>query len=203
MTLRHLITKNMDALLEIMSMEVLASFRPLTYSEILKMLQLWGLLDFDVKIFVPHDFHSLPPGYHKQKRIFFDRDLETTSRLFDFIFKSLALGDSTIPAKGIEEIPKQLAAKLPSDSIRFNFRAISIDSEGFDSLAVILQTGELLRNKHEILAPKLWALSQVEKKRSMKNYEDAQRAAKIGSEDAIVQRVNAEVAKIIQRSVHL
>ncbi|KAF4369327.1 hypothetical protein F8388_019552 [Cannabis sativa] len=33
-------------------------------------ISLWGLLDFDVKIFFPHDFHSLPPGYHKQK-IFF------------------------------------------------------------------------------------------------------------------------------------
>ena len=31
------------------------------------MLRLWGLLDFDAEIFVPHDFHSLPRGYHKQK----------------------------------------------------------------------------------------------------------------------------------------
>ncbi|KAF4388946.1 hypothetical protein F8388_026675 [Cannabis sativa] len=39
----------------------------LIYSEILKMLRLWGLLDFDVEIFFPHDFHSLPRGYHKLK----------------------------------------------------------------------------------------------------------------------------------------
>ena len=31
------------------------------------MLRLWGLLDFDVEIFFPHDSHSLPRGYHKQK----------------------------------------------------------------------------------------------------------------------------------------
>ncbi|KAM1176083.1 hypothetical protein ACFX2I_028365 [Malus domestica] len=39
----------------------------LIYSEILKMLRLWGFLDFDVEIFFPHDLHSLPRGYHKQK----------------------------------------------------------------------------------------------------------------------------------------
>ncbi|KAL5570619.1 hypothetical protein UlMin_027194 [Ulmus minor] len=39
----------------------------LIYSEILKMLRLWGLLDFDVEIFFPHDHHSLPRAYHKQK----------------------------------------------------------------------------------------------------------------------------------------
>ncbi|CAN6561902.1 unnamed protein product [Malus baccata var. baccata] len=39
----------------------------LIYSEILKMLRLWGFLDFDVEIFFPHDLHSLPRGYNKQK----------------------------------------------------------------------------------------------------------------------------------------
>lgn len=39
----------------------------LIYSELLKMLRLWGLVDFDVEIFFPHDLHSLPRGYDKQK----------------------------------------------------------------------------------------------------------------------------------------
>lgn len=39
----------------------------LIYSEILKMLRLWSLLDFDCEIFFPHDNHGLPRGYHKQK----------------------------------------------------------------------------------------------------------------------------------------
>ncbi|XP_050386163.1 uncharacterized protein LOC126802566 [Argentina anserina] len=39
----------------------------LIYSEILKMLRLWGLLDFDVEIFFPHDRHSLPRAYPKKK----------------------------------------------------------------------------------------------------------------------------------------
>lgn len=39
----------------------------LLYSEILKMLRLWGLLDFDVEIFYPHDLNSLPRLYNKQR----------------------------------------------------------------------------------------------------------------------------------------
>jgi hypothetical protein len=39
----------------------------LIYSELLKMLRMWGLVDFDVEIFFPHDLHSLPRGYNKQK----------------------------------------------------------------------------------------------------------------------------------------
>lgn len=39
----------------------------LIYSEILKMLRLWGLVDFDVEISFPLDLHSLPRGYQKQK----------------------------------------------------------------------------------------------------------------------------------------
>ncbi|XP_057497077.1 15-cis-phytoene desaturase, chloroplastic/chromoplastic-like [Actinidia eriantha] len=72
--------------------------------------------------------------------IFFDRELETTSRLFDFVFKCLALGDNTLPAKGISAIPEQLAAKLPSDSILLNSRVVSVG----DSSSVRLQSGELI-----------------------------------------------------------
>lgn len=39
----------------------------LIYSEILKWIRLWGLLDFDVEIFYPRDLAGLPSGYHKKK----------------------------------------------------------------------------------------------------------------------------------------
>lgn len=39
----------------------------LIYSEVLKMLRLWGLLNFDAEVFFPHDHHSYPRGYPKQK----------------------------------------------------------------------------------------------------------------------------------------
>ncbi|XP_073027307.1 uncharacterized protein [Primulina eburnea] len=39
----------------------------LIYSEILKMLRLWGVLNFDVEIFFPHDSYGSPSCYHKQE----------------------------------------------------------------------------------------------------------------------------------------
>ncbi|KAI8571593.1 hypothetical protein RHMOL_Rhmol01G0131900 [Rhododendron molle] len=44
-----------------------ATMLSLIYSEILKMIRLWGLLDFDVEIFYPRDPYSLPRGYPKQE----------------------------------------------------------------------------------------------------------------------------------------
>ncbi|KAF8411548.1 hypothetical protein HHK36_004102 [Tetracentron sinense] len=79
--------------------------------------------------------------------IFFDKELETTSRLFDFIFKCLSLGDNTLPAKGIAAIPEQLAGKLPSDSIFLNSKVVSIDFDESESKtpSVILQSGDILK----------------------------------------------------------
>ncbi|MBA0666693.1 hypothetical protein Goklo_003069, partial [Gossypium klotzschianum] len=79
--------------------------------------------------------------------IFFDPQLETTSRLFDFVFKCLALGDNTLPAKGIGEIPNQLAAKLPSDSLLLNTKVVSVDSDDSNSPSVTLESGEILKSE--------------------------------------------------------
>ncbi|XP_050219491.1 polyamine oxidase 3 [Mercurialis annua] len=82
--------------------------------------------------------------------IFFDRELQTTSRLFDFVFKCLALGDNTLPAKGIEAIPNQLAAKLPPDSIRLNTRVSSIDFKNANPI-VKLENGENLESEFGVI----------------------------------------------------
>ncbi|KAL1366213.1 hypothetical protein HN51_014077 [Arachis hypogaea] len=79
--------------------------------------------------------------------IFFDRELQTTSRLFDFIFKCLALGDNTIPANGISAIPEQLAARLPSGSVLLNSKAVSVEIDGVELPSVRLQSGEVLTSE--------------------------------------------------------
>ncbi|KAH9752240.1 Amino oxidase domain-containing protein [Citrus sinensis] len=79
--------------------------------------------------------------------IFFDKELETSSRLFDFIFKCLALGDNTIPANGICQIPNQLASKLPSESILLNTRVLSIDFDEQNMPNVRLANGETLKSE--------------------------------------------------------
>ncbi len=50
--------------------------------------------------------------------IFLDRSLSTSSRVLRFTLKMLATGKTAVPAWGIGEIPKQLAARLPLDAIR-------------------------------------------------------------------------------------
>lgn len=50
--------------------------------------------------------------------IFLEEELETSSRMFEFLFKMLATGYAAVPAKGMGEIPRQLASKLTSTSIR-------------------------------------------------------------------------------------
>ncbi|GFP98665.1 15-cis-phytoene desaturase chloroplastic/chromoplastic [Phtheirospermum japonicum] len=78
--------------------------------------------------------------------IFFDRDLETTSRLFNFVFRCLALGDNTLPKNGISAIPEQLAGKLNPNSIKLNSRVASIDYDSEKGIVVNLDSGELLRS---------------------------------------------------------
>lgn len=55
-----------------------------------------------------------------------DPELSTSRRMFDIIFRTLADGDSAVPEAGMQAIPDQLAAKLPSDSIRLGTAARSI-----------------------------------------------------------------------------
>jgi phytoene dehydrogenase-like protein len=52
--------------------------------------------------------------------VFLSRTLYTSSRVFRFTFRMLATGKTAVPAKGMVEIPKQLASHLPHGSIRLN-----------------------------------------------------------------------------------
>jgi phytoene dehydrogenase-like protein len=54
--------------------------------------------------------------------IFLEEKLETSSRMFEFVFKMFGEGHAAVPAKGMGEIPKQLASKLTQTSIRFQTR---------------------------------------------------------------------------------
>lgn len=47
-----------------------------------------------------------------------DASLGASSRMFDFVFRMLAQGNSVVPANGMHVIPQQLAAALPRDTIR-------------------------------------------------------------------------------------
>ncbi|MEM9991291.1 MAG: NAD(P)/FAD-dependent oxidoreductase [Bacteroidota bacterium] len=59
--------------------------------------------------------------------IFLEKELSTSRRMFDFVFKMFSEGEAAIPAKGIGEIPQQLADNLPTGSIVLNERVVEID----------------------------------------------------------------------------
>jgi phytoene dehydrogenase-like protein len=62
--------------------------------------------------------------------IFLGRDLGTSSRMFDFVYRMMAEGDTAIPARGMGEIPRQLAAALPEGTIRLQTRVRAVTAEG-------------------------------------------------------------------------
>ncbi len=71
--------------------------------------------------------------------IFLERELRTSSRMFEFTFKMFAEGHATVPARGMGEIPRQLGARLPAEAIRLNAPVRSVEAS-----AVTLESGEKL-----------------------------------------------------------
>ena len=49
--------------------------------------------------------------------VFLERELVTSSRFFEFLFRMFSLGDTAVPAAGMQQIPLQLAAKLRAGTL--------------------------------------------------------------------------------------
>ncbi len=79
--------------------------------------------------------------------VFLDHELHTSSRMCEFVFRMFSEGDAALPAKGMREIPRQLAKKLPNDVIRTNSPVETID--GHD---VVMQSGERLSGRTVVIA---------------------------------------------------
>ena len=87
--------------------------------------------------------------------VFFDGKLQTSSRMFEFLFRMFALGKATLPAAGMEQIPLQLASQLNSKNIHLTspVQAIEEVSNGVASgVKVILGSGEEISVKAVIIA---------------------------------------------------
>lgn len=71
--------------------------------------------------------------------IFLDPALETSSRLFAYVFKLFAQGEAALPAAGMQAIPRQLAESLPKGAVRLAATVEAVDRGG-----VTLAGGERL-----------------------------------------------------------
>ena len=58
--------------------------------------------------------------------VFLESALDTSSRAFDYYFRMFADGAAAVPAKGMGEIPRQIAAHLPAGTVRLNERVETI-----------------------------------------------------------------------------
>ena len=79
--------------------------------------------------------------------VFLDPALDTSSRMFEFVFKMFAAGDVCVPAKGMGAIARQLHDALPVGSVRTDSPVASASSGG-----VTLESGEILRSDAVVIA---------------------------------------------------
>lgn len=107
--------------------------------------------------------------------VYLDRELTTASNFFEFVFKHFVEGDAALPARGIQEIPKQLAFRLPARSVELHTRVAAIegttvrlaDGRTLEGSAVVLATdGPAARQ----LAPALGALEPATARRTTCTY---------------------------------
>ena len=85
--------------------------------------------------------------------VFLERELVTSSRFFEFLFRMFAAGDTVVPAAGMQQIPLQLAARLRPGTLVTGARvskvtrspqSFQVDMEGREKLearAVVLAVG--------------------------------------------------------------
>ena len=83
--------------------------------------------------------------------VFLERELVTSSRYFEFLFRMFATGDTVVPAEGMQQIPLQLASRLPSGTLRTGARASNIAARG-RSFDVRLEDGETMEAGAVVLA---------------------------------------------------
>ncbi|MDQ1452719.1 MAG: hypothetical protein QOK38_2585 [Acidobacteriaceae bacterium] len=62
--------------------------------------------------------------------IFLERELATSSRYFQFLFRMFAFGDAVVPEKGMEMLPRQLAVRLRSGTLETHTRVSAIGRNG-------------------------------------------------------------------------
>jgi protoporphyrinogen oxidase len=79
--------------------------------------------------------------------IFLEPELETSSRMFEFVYKMFGEGFATLPKGGIEAIPKQLKSNLKHSKFQFNTNVKSVEDG-----KIILDNGTELESDFTIIA---------------------------------------------------
>jgi len=79
--------------------------------------------------------------------VFLDRNLGTASNFFEFVFQQFVRGAAVVPALGMQQLPAQLAARLPAGTVRLNTPVARVEGS-----KVYLDNGEVLTAAAVVLA---------------------------------------------------
>ncbi len=83
--------------------------------------------------------------------IFLEPELQTSSRMGEFVFRMFGQGDAALPEVGMGAIPQQLADALPGEVIRTSCRVVQLETGPTDS-RVVLESGEELASRAVVIA---------------------------------------------------
>jgi phytoene dehydrogenase-like protein len=78
--------------------------------------------------------------------IFLETELETSSRMFEFVFKMFAEGTALMPKQGIEAIPRQIASNLKSTIFKYNKKVNAVSEN-----TITLESGEEIKSDYTIV----------------------------------------------------
>ena len=87
--------------------------------------------------------------------IFLESQLDTSSRMFEFVYKMFGEGYAALPKSGIEAFPKQLAENLNNTTFTFNSQVTSIKDQ-----EITLKDGHKLQTDFTIVATEASRLIQ-------------------------------------------
>jgi len=88
--------------------------------------------------------------------VFLENTLETSVRKMEFVMNFFSRGDTAVPAKGMGEIPSQLAAGLPGDRILLGAWVVGIEDGG-----VTLEGGDRLPARAVVVATEAGAAARL------------------------------------------
>jgi len=79
--------------------------------------------------------------------IFLESSLQTSARMFAFVFRCFSAGYAALPAGGMQQIPRQLAAVLGMEAIQLNARVNSVNPA-----SVRMEDGTVFVARHIVVA---------------------------------------------------
>lgn len=79
--------------------------------------------------------------------IFLENKLETSSRMFEFVYKMFGEGQAALPKGGMQAIPKQLSNNLKRTTFKFNTKVSTVNNN-----EIILVDGQKIKSDFTIIA---------------------------------------------------